>query len=94
VNVIGSEKCSEKKSPDVISHHPLHLAMVEKPKTEVHTDNGLPSSVLSGRVSQSSYGNRRVPLLRKSSTVWIWQHDQRTDDDKIVLHCARKINKK
>jgi hypothetical protein len=28
--------------------------------------------------------------LRKSSTVWIWQHDKRTDDNKIILNCVRK----
>jgi hypothetical protein len=33
------------------SHQPLLLAMVEKPDTEVHTDNRLRPSVLSGRVS-------------------------------------------
>ncbi len=36
------------------------LAMVEKPKTEVHTDKGLPPSVLSGRVSHSNSGHRSV----------------------------------
>jgi hypothetical protein len=54
---------------------PLLLAMAEKPKTEVHTDNELPPSVLSGRVSHSSSGDRRVPWLRKSLMVWKWQHD-------------------
>jgi hypothetical protein len=61
--------------------------MVEKPKTEMHTDNGLPPSVLSGRVSCFSSGDRRVLWLRKSSTVWIWQHD------KIILNCVRKMMK-
>ena len=50
-------------------------------------------SVLSGRVSHSSSGDRRVPCLRKSSTVWIWQHDRRTDDYKIILNCVRKTMK-
>jgi hypothetical protein len=59
----------KKTSSYVISHQPLHLAMAEKPKTQVHTDNGLPPSVLSGRVSHSSSGDRRVPWLRKSSMV-------------------------
>jgi len=68
--------------------------MVEKPKTEVHTDNGLPPSVLSGRVSCSSSGDRRVPWLRKSSMVWIWQHDKRTDDYKIILNLCKKIDEK
>jgi hypothetical protein len=44
-------------------------------------------------VSHSSSGYRRVPLLRKSSTVWIWQHDKRADDNKMVLNCARKLLK-
>ena len=39
-----------------------------------YTFNGLSPSVLSGRVSHSSSGDRRVPWLRKSSMVWIWQH--------------------
>jgi hypothetical protein len=80
-------------SPDVASHDSLLLAMVEKPKTEVHTDNGLPSSVLSGRVSHSNFRDRRVPYLRKLSTVWIWQHDKRTYDYKIILNCVRKLMK-
>jgi hypothetical protein len=64
--------------------------MVEKPKTEVHTANGLPPFVLSGRVSHSSSGYRRVPLLRKSSIGWIWQHDKRTDDYKIIFNLCKK----
>ena len=67
--------------------------MVEKPKTEVHTDNGLPPSVLSGRVSRSSSGDRRVLWLTKSSMVWKWQHDKRTDDYKIMLNCVEKLMK-
>jgi hypothetical protein len=67
--------------------------MVQKPKTEVHVDNGLPPSVLSGRVSNSSSRDRRVPWLRKSSMVWIWQHDKRTDDYKIISNCVRKLMK-
>jgi hypothetical protein len=67
------------------------MAMVEKPETEVHTDNGLPPSVLSGRVSCSE--DRRVPRLRKSSTVWIWWHDKRTDDYKKILNSVRKLIK-
>jgi hypothetical protein len=35
--------------------------LIKKPKTEVHTDNRLPPSMLSGRVSHSSSGDRRVP---------------------------------
>ncbi len=31
--------------------------------------------------------------MRKSSTVWIWQHDKRTDDYKIILNCVRKFMK-
>ncbi len=54
---------------------PLLLVMVEKPKTEVHTDNILPPSVLSGRVSHSSSIDRRVPCLRRSLMVRILQHD-------------------
>jgi hypothetical protein len=38
----------------------------------------------------SSCGDRRVPQLRKSSTVRIWQHDKGTDDYKIILNCVRK----
>jgi hypothetical protein len=68
--------------------------MVEKPKTEVHPDNGLPPSVLSGRVSHSRSGDRRVPWLRKSSMVWIWQHDKRADDYKIILNLCKKIDEK
>ncbi len=26
--------------------------------------------------------------------VWIWQHDKRTDDYKIILNCVRKIDEK
>jgi len=59
--------------------------MAEKPKTEVHTDNGLPPSVLSDRVSRSSSGDRIVPWFRESSMVWIWQHDKMTDDYKIII---------
>jgi hypothetical protein len=44
-------------------------------------------------VSHSSSGDRRVPCLRKSSTVWIWQHDRRTDDYKIILNLRKKIDK-
>jgi hypothetical protein len=68
--------------------------MIEKPKTEVHTDIGLVSSVLSDRESHSSSGDRRVPWLRKSSTVWIFQHDKRTDDYKIILNLRKKIDEK
>jgi hypothetical protein len=67
--------------------------MVEKLTTEVHADNRLPPSVPSGRVSCSSSGDKKVPHLRKSSTVWIWQHDKRTDDCKIILNCVRKLMK-
>ncbi len=66
--------------------------MVEKPKAEVHTDNRLPPSVLSGRVCHSSSGDRRVPWLRKSSMVLIWQHDKRTDDYKMILNLCKKID--
>jgi hypothetical protein len=33
--------------------------------------------------------------VRISSTVWIWQHDKRTDDidNKIILKCVRKLMK-
>jgi hypothetical protein len=39
--------------------------------------------------------------LRKESSiaeeiidgVWIWQHDKRTDDYKIILNCGRKLMK-
>ncbi len=65
--------------------------MVEKPKTEVHTDNGLPPSMPSGRVSCSSSGDRRFKWLRKSLTVLIWQHDYRTYDYKIILSYLRKL---
>jgi hypothetical protein len=67
--------------------------MVKKP-TEVHTDNGLSPSVLSGRVNHSSSRDRRVPWLRKSSMVWIWQHDKRTDDYQIKLNLCEKIDEK
>jgi hypothetical protein len=62
--------------------------------TEVHTDNRPPPSVLSGRVSRSSSGDRKVPWLRKSSILWIWQHDKRTDDYKIILILCNKIDEK
>jgi hypothetical protein len=26
--------------------------------------------------------------------VWMWQHDKRTDDYKIILNCVRKIDEK
>jgi hypothetical protein len=68
--------------------------MAEKPNTEVPTDNGLAPSVISGRVSHSTSGDRRVPWLRKSSMVWIWQHDKRTDDNKIILNLCKKIDEK
>jgi hypothetical protein len=53
----------------------------------------IPPSVLSGRVSRSSSGDRRVPWFMKSSMVLIWQHDKRTDDYKIILNCVRKMMK-
>ncbi len=31
--------------------------------------------------------------MRKSSTVWIRQHDKQTDDYKIILNCVRKLMK-
>jgi hypothetical protein len=68
--------------------------MVEKPKTDADTDNGLPPSMLSGRVSCSNSGDRRVPWLRKSSIVWIWQHNKRTDDYKIIYNLCKKIDEK
>ncbi len=67
--------------------------MVKKPKTEVHTENRLPPSVLSGRVSPSSSGDIRVPYLRKSLTVLIWQNGKRVDDSNIILNCVRKFMK-
>jgi hypothetical protein len=51
-----------------------------------------PHSAISGRLSCSSSGDRRVPNLRKSSMVWIWQYDKRTDN-KIILNCIRKLMK-
>jgi hypothetical protein len=60
----------------------------------VQTDNRLPPSMFSGRGSRSSSGVRRAPYLRKSSMVWIWQYDKRTDDYKIILNCVRKIDEK
>jgi hypothetical protein len=63
--------------------------MVEKPETEVQNNNGLPPSLLSGRVSHSNSGVKRVPYWRKL----IWQHDKRTDDNKIILDCVRKMMK-
>jgi hypothetical protein len=38
----------------------LLLAMTKMPKTEVPTDNGLPPSVLSGRLNCSGWGYRRI----------------------------------
>jgi hypothetical protein len=49
--------------------------------------------VLSGRVSHSSSGDQRVPKLRKSSMAWIWQHDKRIDDNKIIFNCSKKLMK-
>ncbi len=48
-------------SQDVISPMPLLLGKAKKPKTKVHNDNGLPSTVLSSRVICSSSGDKRVP---------------------------------
>jgi len=31
--------------------------------------------------------------LRKSSAVWIWQHDKRTEDYKMILNCVNKLMK-
>jgi hypothetical protein len=31
--------------------------------------------------------------MRKSSMVWIWENDKRTDDYKIILNCVRKLMK-
>jgi hypothetical protein len=67
--------------------------MVKKPKTEVHIENRLPPSVLSGRVSPSSSGDIRVPYLRKSFTMLIRQNGKRVDDNKIILNCVRKLMK-
>ncbi len=47
--------------------------------------------MLPGRVSRFSYGDSRVPWLRKSSIVWIWQHYKRTDDYKIILNLCKKF---
>jgi hypothetical protein len=66
--------------------------MVDNSKIEVHPDNGLPLFVLSGR-SHSSSGGRRILQLRKSPTVWIWSHDRRTDDYKVILNSVRKFMK-
>jgi hypothetical protein len=60
----------------------------------MHTDNGLPPSVLFGRVSCSSSGDRIVPWLKKSSMVWIWQHDKRTDDYMIIFNLSMNIDEK
>jgi hypothetical protein len=51
------------------------------------------SMVNSGRVIRSSSGDRRVPWLMKSSMVWIWQHNKRTDDYKIIFNCVKKLMK-
>jgi hypothetical protein len=67
--------------------------MAKKPKTKVHTYNGRPTSVLSGRVSHCISGYRRVPWLRKSSTVKKWQNDRRADYYKIILDCVQKLIK-
>ena len=64
--------------------------MVKKPKTEVHTENGLPPSVLSGRVRHSSSRDKRVPQSRKLSMVWIWQHVKMTDDSGIILNFEKE----
>ncbi len=45
-------------------------------------------------LSRSSSGDRRVPWLRKSSMVWIWQCYKRTDDCKIILNLCKKIQEK
>ncbi len=58
---------------------------------QLHTDNILPPSLLSGRVSCSNSGDRIVPYLRKSSVVQMQQYDKRTDDNKIILNCVRKF---
>jgi hypothetical protein len=79
--------------PDVISHLPLLLDVAEKLKTKVHTDNWLPPSVLSCRLNHSSSVDRRVPDSRKSSTVWIRQHDKVKYHNKKILHCVRKLIK-
>ncbi len=42
-----------------------------------------------GRVSRSSSVDRRIPYLIKSLMGWIWQHDKRTDDYKIILNCVK-----
>jgi hypothetical protein len=50
--------------------------------------------VLSSRVSRSSSGDGRVPLLRTLPVVSIWQNDKRTDDYKInSINCVRKLIK-
>ncbi len=55
----------------------------------MHTDNGVPPFVLSGRVSCSSSGDRTIPLSRKSQMAWIWQHGKRTvDDNNILMNCG------
>jgi len=68
--------------------------MVEKAKTDAHTDNRPTPSVLSGRVSHSSSGDKRVLWSSKSLTAWIWQHDKWIDDNEIILNCVRKLIKK
>jgi hypothetical protein len=60
----------------------------------IEMENHILTMELSGRVSHSSSGDKRVPWLRKSSMVWIWQHDKRTDDYKIILNLCKKIDEK
>jgi hypothetical protein len=57
-------------------------------------ENHILTMALSGRVSHSSSGDRRVPRLRKASMVWIWQHYKKTDDYKIILNLCKKIDEK
>jgi len=51
--------------------------MAEKPKTEVHTDNGLPPSVLLGRVSHYTLGDRRVEEIVNYVGMALGREDRR-----------------
>jgi hypothetical protein len=55
---------------------------VVKPKTEVHSFSLVELVILALEMG--------VTYLRKSSMVWIWQHDKMRVDYKIILNYARK----
>ncbi len=68
--------------------------MAGEPKTDVHTDNRLPPSVLSGRASHSCSGDKessRVEEIINGVDMAWWQEDRW---QKHNIELCEKIDKK